>query len=691
MNKDDDSALIERILGSDGPLSQRLGGTYEVRDAQLTMARRVWTALEEGERLVVEAGTGTGKTLAYLVPAVLSGLKVVISTGTKTLQEQIVEKDIPLLLEALDLELPVATMKGISNYLCLRRFHQLRRSGAGLPGLVAPDPHLATIETWAARTETGDRAELSDLPDDSGTWAEVSPTPETRLGGRCPYYEECFVTRMRRAAAAARLVVVNHHLLLADLSIRSAYPEAGVIPAYEALILDEAHQLEEIATTFFGRSISSEKINTLARDARRIAEIEQDADALRLTETLKQSGAELFHVLQRQLPELTVSGHGHRETGDRLRLFEAPLTGPLLEPYFALDAALEALAMHLARATAGREEVANLERRVSALREEVSLFAEPPHEGYIFWAEIRRRSLALHASPVEVGPILRRALLEEPIPMVFTSATLATSTPSSSGAGGAGESDARGEHGAPPVSPSSYFRSRVGLDEHEAQVLPVSELVLPSPFDFERQTLLYLPRDLPEPASKDFIFRASERMSQLIDITAGRALVLFTSYRNMQAALELLQGQLSYPILCQGTRPRSVLLERFRRQISSVLLATASFWEGVDVVGESLSLVCIDKLPFAVPDDPLTAARMELLERRGQPPFTSYQLPQASLALKQGFGRLVRHRSDQGVVAILDRRILTRSYGRTLLESLPPSPRTSDLLRVRAFCKERLR
>jgi ATP-dependent DNA helicase DinG len=236
-----------------------------------------------------------------------------------------------------------------------------------------------------------------------------------------------------------------------------------------------------------------------------------------------------------------------------------------------------------------------------------------------------------------------------------------------------------------------YFRGRIGLDETEDQVLPVTELVLPSPFDFERQTLLYLPRDLPEPASSDFIFRASERMSQLIDITAGRALVLFTSYRNMQSAFELLQRQLSYPILCQGTRPRSVLLERFRRQVSSVLLATASFWEGVDVVGESLSLVCIDKLPFAVPDDPLTAARMELLEQRGQPPFTSYQLPQALLALKQGFGRLVRHRTDQGVVAILDRRILTRSYGRTLLDNLPPSPRTSDLLRVRAFCKERLR
>ncbi len=697
MNKDwqrggDQAAAI---LGPEGLLAARLRGAYEPRPAQLAMARAVARCLEDESKLVVEAGTGTGKTLAYLVPAVLSGRKVVISTGTKTLQEQIFHRDLPALLEVLEAELPVACMKGISNYLCLRRLDEARRC----PQLIS-DPHLERLLRWAGETASGDRAELAELPDSSPLWGEVSPTPETRIGPRCRFFEDCFVTRMRRAAAAAQVVVVNHHLLLADLALRSQHPAATVLPSFEALIIDEAHQLEAIATAFFGQSASSGKLTTLARDQQRAALLHDDPRLDRLARHLAEASAELFYLLEEELPARAAcaspsgraTGARQGEGGDasRLRLHEAPLADRLQEPYFTVDAALEATSEHLRLRASGAEDLALLAGRAEELRQALGLFAGPPARGFIFWAEQHRSGLSLHASPVEVGSLLARTLLADPIPVVFTSATLATRELAAAPREGEARRvapdgpAARSERGPSARGGCAYFRGRVGLAERD----DVEELVLPSPFAFERQALLYAPRDLPHPASPEFVLHASERMCQLIDITGGRALCLFTSYRHLQAARSILAAQLDYPLLCQGEAPRSRLLERFRREVASVLLATASFWEGVDVIGESLSLVIIDKLPFAVPSDPLTAARIEALRERGEEPFTAYQLPQAALALRQGFGRLIRHRADRGIVAILDRRLHEKAYGGVLLESLPPCPRTSDLLRVRAFGRE---
>jgi ATP-dependent DNA helicase DinG len=678
MNKDSlhRPDVMVRVFGEGGLLSQRLSA-YEPRAAQITMARRVMACLDSSETLVVEAGTGTGKTLAYLVPAALSGMKVVISTGTKTLQEQIFRKDLPLLRSLLEMDLPAACMKGLSNYLCRRRLDELCRR----PELF-PDAHLPKLLEWVASTTTGDRADLAALPESAPLWAEVCSSPETRLGSRCRFFDDCFVTEMRRAAAGARLVFVNHHLLLADLALRHLHPEASVIPAFDALIVDEAHQIEAVATSFFGQTVSSASLTALARDTLRAARLLEDRRTEELAGHLAEVIAELVHLLQ---AELTSLGSRESPTGDgllsaRTRLESAPLAGALQGPYFALDAALEALGEHLVLRAAGREDVLQLARRMEVERETLSLFAEAPARGSIFWAEPLRSGIALHLSPIEVGPLLEETLHREPIPLVFTSATLSAPL----GTGTQKEVTISGSKRLLSETPLTYFRRRVGLDAVDG----VEELVVASPFHFATQALLYVPRDLPHPASPEFILRASERMSQLIDLTRGRALVLFTSYRHLRAARAHLAGQLSYPLLCQGDAPRPLLLERFRHDVSSVLLATASFWEGVDVVGESLSLVIMDKLPFAVPGDPLTAARIDLLREQGEDPFVAYQIPRAALSLKQGFGRLIRHREDRGIVAILDRRLHDRPYGRVLLESLPPCPRTSDLLRVRAFSKE---
>jgi ATP-dependent DNA helicase DinG len=647
---------IRRILGPGGAAAAILSG-YEARPGQLAMADRISDAIEDNERLLVEAGTGTGKTLAYLVPALLSGRKVVISTGTKTLQDQIATVDLPRLKTMLDrvgaLESPLtwAVMKGLGNYICRRRLGERDRQRT----LVA-DPDFDRLLAFAASSATGDRAELAELADDAPLWSEVAATPETRIGPRCAFFESCFVTAMRRRAAAAPLVIVNHHLFFADLALRARWPEAQVLPPYEVVIFDEAHQIEEVATEFFGVHASTQRLFALGRDLARESGVDAgraESAAARLAATV----AALADALRDLVP-------APRAGADETRApFPAELGGGVARlGYHRLDELLEEIASWLdpdgsAVAESRRPaEVAALGRRAAALRADLAVLIDGRGRDHVRWLGASARNLALHASPVDVGPLLGRALDACPGPIIFTSATLTV----------AGSFD--------------YLRARVGLHDTAA------EASFPSPFSYARQALLYLAPDLPEPNREGFALAAAARMAELCAITGGRALLLFTSFKNLRVAEAHLRATLRCPLLVQGERPRHLLLAALRSNIGSVLLATQSFWEGVDVPGEALSLVVIDRIPFAVPDDPLTAARIDRIREDGGDPFRSYQLPRAALALKQGFGRLVRSRGDHGIVGILDGRLARKSYGATLRASLPADcPRTESLEDVAAF------
>jgi ATP-dependent DNA helicase DinG len=635
---------VPGVLGPGGLLARGIHG-WEPRPAQLEMAGAVAAALKAQRPLLVEAGTGTGKTLAYLVPALLSGMKVVVSTGSKNLQEQILKKDIPLLREHLPIDFTASGLKGISNYLCLRRF---REHDAHLRARGDDTLELHTFREWADRTLSGDRAELPDLPDESPLWREVSSTSETRIGPRCPHFEDCFVTRARRDAQRADLLVVNHHLFFADLSLKANWPNAQLLPPYEAVIFDEAHQLEDVATDYFGVSLSSLRLGGLVRDTRKaVDQMHLDARTEATAGHLEKCAEALWISLRPRLPR-----------DGRVAVTDETWRGDPTRAWHDLDTALEELegaagSVH-SDTPEGAEACLAIARRSRAARDDLALIADRADRKHVYWAETRGRTVLLHASPVDVAEAIREKLLGEVQAAVFTSATLA--------AGGSFD----------------YVRARLGLET-------ALEARLDSPFDYARQALLYLPRDLPEPADANFAVSAAERIEALLTASGGRAFLLFTSHRQMQNVHKLLAPRLDLPVLLQGDRPKHLLLEEFRAR-PSVLFATASFWEGVDVIGDALSLVVIDKLPFAPPDDPLVAARCRRLEEEGEDAFGAYQIPQAALALAQGFGRLIRHRGDRGVVALLDRRATTRGYGRRVLASLPEEcPRTANLEEVCNF------
>ncbi len=683
-------ARTNEVFVDAGSLAQALP-SFESRPAQRQMAEAVAGTLQDGGVLLVEAGTGTGKTLAYLAPAILSGYRVLISTGTKNLQEQIYFKDLAVLREALGVPFTATYMKGRGNYLCLHRFETFRENATGGTMQLFGDPStlrvttgsgssrassrddassaaqvfLPVIEEWSKRTDTGDRAEVTDLPEDLPFWGEIAATSENCVGAECPRYNECFVTRMRARAAESNLVIVNHHLLCADAAVRqSAYGE--VIPECQFAIVDEAHQLEDVATQYFGVSVSNYRLEELVRDGERLvgagAAGEKAGELREALERVREHSHDLFRNVGANVAPRTPQG-----TETRVRV-----TSKVLEPFYE-DAALVMGALEAVAATAAliqppprdpdkpreatKTDLVGLASRAGDLRDELRFIFQANEREYVYFLETRGRGLFLRAAPIDVSNILRDVLFDRMKATILTSATLTVE----------GTFD--------------YIRGRLGLDRSSATQF----VKLPSEFDYRRQAILYLPQRMPDPRSPDFTAAAAREIIGILEASRGRAFVLFTSYASMRAIQALAEVELSYPLLVQGTAPRSALLEQFRMTPNAVLLATASFWQGVDVMGEALSCVIIDKLPFASPGDPITAARIEAIADRGGQPFGEYQVPLAILTLLQGLGRLIRHRDDRGVLAVLDPRLQTMGYGRRFLASMPPAAITRNVADIHRF------
>lgn len=662
--------LAERTLAAlapDGPLAAGLEG-FVPRAAQNQLAQSVADAIDDRATLVAEAGTGTGKTYAYLVPALLSGQRVILSTGTRALQDQLYHRDLPRVRQALGAGIKTALLKGRSNYLCLYRLEQAKGEKFQSREVVA---HFQRVVAWAGRTMRGDLAELAELPEDSPLWPQVTSTADNCLGSECPFWDECFVAKARQQAQAADVVVVNHHLLLADLAIKQeGFGE--ILPGASAFVLDEAHQLPELAAQFFGEGISARQLLDLARDS--LAECKNVTASLATVMGPARALEQAMRDLRLALDKLP-------QRGPQARLLALPGAPAALQHLEHTLAELQRVLGPLSDAAPGFaaccDRAVELRRRLAAwlgqeprtgsgsLSDEGDPDTGPPapesepdpvleDPGFsVKWYELTQRGFTLQRTPLDVSGPLREYREKSRAAWIFTSATMAVD------------------------GHFAHLGRRLGLDEPR-------ELLQPSPFDWPKQALCYLPRGMPEPNSHDYVDAVLDVAWPVLEASKGRAFLLFTSHRALREAAEELRDA-PWPLFVQGTAPRSVLLERFRASGNGVLLGAASFWEGVDVAGEALSVVVIDRLPFASPGDPVLEARLEAVRRRGGNPFRDEQLPQAVIALKQGVGRLIRSDNDRGVLVLCDPRLLGKPYGRSFLASLPPFPRTRDIGDVQAF------
>ncbi|HEY7304747.1 MAG TPA: ATP-dependent DNA helicase [Bryobacteraceae bacterium] len=611
---------------------------YEYRRGQLDMAEAVAGALADHRHLIVEAGTGTGKTLAYLVPSILSGKRVVISTGTKNLQEQLFFKDVPFLQSLVERSLSVCYMKGRANYLCRQKVYDAERE----PVLAGLDEHreFQIIREWERTTVTGDRSELRTIPENSAVWWKFDARADNCAGQQCQQFERCFITEMHRRAAKSDIIIVNHHLFFADLAMRDqAFP---ILPDYSAVIFDEAHEIEDVAGQYFGMSISNLQVQELAKDIGRVAQQKQFGGP-ELDRALVHIGdrAEGFFRLFPQ--------EGRQGFRDQEKFLESHE-----DAYHELLLALEALCARLELVQGAVEDTLPLVRRAKLIQQGLRFFMESSDTSFVYWVERRGRGLYLQATPIDVAPTLRARLFDRVESVILTSATLTV------------------------AGSFEYSQGRLGLET--ARTLHVD-----SPYDYAKQVLFYVPPHLPDPRQQAFTLKAADEIEKVIDASRGRAFILFTSYQQMRQLHELLRKRLDYPLLLQGDAPRTALIETFRVTPGAVLFGTSSFWQGVDVQGEQLSCVIVDRLPFAVPTDPVVAARTEAVRQNGGNAFYEYQIPQAALALKQGFGRLIRGTADRGVLVLLDNRIIKLPYGRVFLDSLPPYRFTRELRDIQEF------
>lgn len=612
---------------------------YELRPGQLEMAEAVESALSERRHLIVEAGTGTGKTLAYLVPAILSGKRVVISTGTKNLQEQLFFKDIPLLQQLFPEPLAVCYMKGRANYVCRQKVYDAEREPL-LSG-IEEVRDFRLIREWEQETETGDRAELVELSEASTAWHKLDARRDLCSGQKCKQFDRCFLTAMHRRAVESNIIIVNHHLFFADLAVRDDV-YGGILPEYSAVIFDEAHEIEDIAGQYFGISVSNLQVQELVRDCAAGARQKQFStpELDRSLIYLGDRSEEFFHLFP---------GEGRQGFRDHHEFLES--NG---DTYREVLVGLDLLSSLLELVPQAIEETIPLLRRARLIRQAIEFWMVGGDSKFVYWIERRGRGTYLQATPIDVAETLATRLMDKVQNVILTSATLTVN----------GEFE--------------YAQSRLGLPEART-------LAIDSPYDYPKQVLFYVPRQLPDPRQPSFLREATDEIERILEASSGRAFVLFTSYQQMRQAHERLRERLPFPVLLQGSAPRNILLNRFRETPNAVLFATSSFWQGVDVQGEQLSCVIIDRLPFAVPSDPVVAARMDALRSHGGNPFFDYQVPEAALALKQGFGRLIRSQSDRGVLVLLDNRITKLKYGEVFLNSLPPYRFTTDIEDVRDF------